>query len=146
MGSSPEVIVVLDSNVLFSAMIRTSGCPYSIYSAWLDRRFTLATCAEQIGEIKTAYRAQKLSGIIPRHRLGRLLNEMMRSALSLTFARKHTTTDPTDAFLLDLAAAAQAHYLVTGDRRAGLLQRKRVDGTRILAPSEFCTLVLGLKS
>jgi putative PIN family toxin of toxin-antitoxin system len=145
MGAGAEVIVVLDSNVLFSAIIRPRGCPYAIYNVWLDRRFTLATCREQMGEIKAAYRGPKLTELIPRHRLGRLLNEMRRSALQFPVQRRHTAVDPTDAFLLDLASASGAHYLVTGDKRAGLLERERVEGTRILTPTDFCSRILRVK-
>jgi len=145
-GAGAEVIVVLDSNVFFSAMIRPSGYPYSIYNAWMDGRFTLATCNEQMNEIRRAYRSPKLSAVIPGHKIGRLLNAMARSLVLVGVPRKHTADDPTDAFLLDLASAAGAHYLVTGDKRAGLLERKRVEGTRIVTPADFCAGILHLNS
>lgn len=48
------------------------------------------------------------------------------------------TEDPDDAFLLSMALAGEADYLVTGDRRAGLLQRARFGRTQILTPARFC--------
>lgn len=33
------------------------------------------------------------------------------------------TNDPSDAFLLEMALVSESDYLVTGDRRAGVLQR-----------------------
>jgi predicted nucleic acid-binding protein len=51
--------------------------------------------------------------------------------------------DPDDSFLLSMALASQADYLVTGDRRAGLLQRGSIERTRILTPTVFCAQVLG---
>ena len=50
--------------------------------------------------------------------------------------------DPNDAFLLVMAVVGEADYLVTGDRRAGLLQRGSVGRTRILTPAGFCAEVL----
>jgi uncharacterized protein len=49
---------------------------------------------------------------------------------------------PDDAFLLAMALAGNADYLVTGDRRAGLLQRRYIERTRIVTPAVFCAEVL----
>jgi predicted nucleic acid-binding protein len=50
--------------------------------------------------------------------------------------------DPNDVFLLSMALASEADYLVTGDRRAGLLQRGSLGRTRIVTPATFCTEAL----
>ncbi len=50
--------------------------------------------------------------------------------------------DPDDAFLLAMATIGNADYLVTGDRRAGLLQRQHIDRTRIVTPVVFCNETL----
>lgn len=50
--------------------------------------------------------------------------------------------DPDDSFLLAMAAAGAADYLVTGDRRAGLLQLGHLGRTRILTPTAFCAEIL----
>jgi uncharacterized protein len=49
------------------------------------------------------------------------------------------SSDPTDDFLLALSEAAQADYLVTGDK-SGLLPLVRHKTTRILSASEFAAL------
>lgn len=36
----------------------------------------------------------------------------------------------------------EADYLITGDRRAGLLQLGHIERTRIVTPGVFCTEVL----
>jgi predicted nucleic acid-binding protein len=41
-----------------------------------------------------------------------------------------------------MALAGDADYLVTGDRRAGLLQRGHIERTRIVTPAQFCAEVL----
>ena len=41
-----------------------------------------------------------------------------------------------------LAMAGEADYLVTGDHRAGLLQRGSIGRTRIVTPATFCAEVL----
>ena len=50
--------------------------------------------------------------------------------------------DPDDAFLLAMALAGQTHYLVAGDRGAGLLQRGSIGRTRIVTPALFCAEAL----
>nr|UVN18059.1 hypothetical protein pPsy0462a_00026 [Pseudomonas syringae] len=50
--------------------------------------------------------------------------------------------DPDDTFLLAMAVTGEADYLVTGDRRAGLLQRGSIGRTRIVTPATFCADVL----
>ena len=47
--------------------------------------------------------------------------------------------DPFDVFLLAMAAQSGADFLVTGDRRAGLLRRGSLGRTRIVTPAAFCT-------
>jgi uncharacterized protein len=42
-----------------------------------------------------------------------------------------------------MAAAGEADYLVTGDKRAGLLQLASYGRTRIVTPIEFVDMVLG---
>ena len=50
--------------------------------------------------------------------------------------------DPFNAFLLAMAVAGEAEYLVTGDHRAGLLQRGRIGRARIVTPAAFCAEAL----
>ena len=46
-----------------------------------------------------------------------------------------------DAWLLALADAAHVDHLVTGDKRSGLLARRRIGTASILAATAFCKLV-----
>ena len=41
-----------------------------------------------------------------------------------------------------MALGWEVDYLITGDRRAGLLQRATFGPTRIVTPAVFCTEVL----
>lgn len=64
---------------------------------------------------------------------GSLVNELRHLAvLCEPQAGITVAEDPDDDFLLGLAVAGQADYLVTGDRRSGLLGLIRFSGTRIL--------------
>jgi putative PIN family toxin of toxin-antitoxin system len=139
------MIAVLDTNVLFSGLLGSQGFPGLIYRAWLDGVFTLVTSEEQIAELRTAARAPRAVSVIKPYRLGHTINRMRDSTVLFNVPRRHTALDPTDSFLLDLAASSEAHYLVTGDKKSGLLQLGKLGNTRILSPASFCTEVLKLQ-
>lgn len=136
------MIVVLDSNVFLSALITPSGNSASIYEAWRAGRFQIATCTEQLNEIKAASRNPKFADILQPREVGVMLNRLRATRVPEPIPRRYVASDPTDSFLLNLAAAVSAHFLITGDKRAGLLQQRTVETTRILNPAQFCTSVL----
>jgi predicted nucleic acid-binding protein len=44
--------VVLDTNILVSALIAPGGNPAAIYNAWEQGKFTLLTCTEHLDEVR----------------------------------------------------------------------------------------------
>lgn len=73
-----------------------------------------------------------------------MLNRLHRAHILQQVPNRHAAADPRDTYLLNLADAAQAQYLVTGDKRAGMLQQRRVGKTRIVTAATFCEKVLQL--
>jgi predicted nucleic acid-binding protein len=53
--------VVLDTNVLISALMVRMGNPAAVYRAWQEGKFTLLTCAEQLDEIRSRFRGAHLA-------------------------------------------------------------------------------------
>ena len=135
--------VVLDSNILLSALISPYAPPHLIYRAWRKSRFELVTCTHQIEEIRRASRYPKLQRILQGHRVGALINQLQRTILiDLPAQAQAVARDPHDAFLLTLAEAGQADALVTGDHRAGLLELGSYHRARIVTPVQFCQQLL----
>ncbi|MDP2065861.1 MAG: putative toxin-antitoxin system toxin component, PIN family [Burkholderiaceae bacterium] len=137
--------VILDTNVLLGALISPHGPPEAIYRAWRAAKFELVTSTEQLDELRRVSRYPKLKTILPAHRVGTMLNNMQRAIVlgalpSLPDAME--INDPNDAFLLAMALASESDYLVTGDRRAGLLQLGAAGRTRIVTPATFCAEAL----
>lgn len=133
--------VILDTNVLLGALISPHGAPDAIYRAWRAGRFDLVTSGEQLDELRRVSRYPKLKSILPAHRVGTMVNNLQRAIVLAPLAalpQGVELSDPDDAFLLAMALAGEAHYLVTGDRRAGLLQRGTIGRARILTPAVFC--------
>jgi hypothetical protein len=137
------VLVVLDSNIFLSALISPHGTPSRVFEAWREGRFEVATCLEQLDEIRRASRYPKLRAILKPHLVGRMLNALGRARVFEDIPRKHTANDPGDAYLLDLAELAEADYLVTGDKRSGLLKLRRVARAKIVTAATFCERALG---
>ncbi len=137
--------VILDTNVLLGALISPHGPPDVIYRAWRAARFELVTSMAQLDELRRVSRYPKLKTILPAHRVGTMVNNMQRAIVLGTLPPLPDgmdLNDPNDTFLLAMALANEADYLVTGDRRAGLLQRGTVGRTRIVAPATFCAQAL----
>ena len=63
------MLVILDSNILFSALISPHTPPHSIYQAWQHGYFERVTCDEQLEEIRQASRYQKFANILQPHRV-----------------------------------------------------------------------------
>jgi uncharacterized protein len=141
MGSARLMLVVLDSNILLSALISPHGAPYQIYKAWRQRKFELVTCTDQLKELRRASRYPKFKGILQPNLVGLMLNNLQRALIFDRIPAKHQAKDPHDSYLLDLADFAEANYLVTGDKRAGLLELKRVGRTRIVTATSFSKML-----
>ncbi|HEP7871009.1 TPA: putative toxin-antitoxin system toxin component, PIN family [Pseudomonas aeruginosa] len=134
--------VVLDSNILFSALISPHGAPDAIYRAWRAARFEVITSRMQLDEIRRASRYPKLQAILQPAKVGTMINNLQRAVVLDRLSIEAEAGDPDDAFLLAMAVEGEADYLVTGDRRAGLLQRGHIGRTRIVTPAQFCAEVL----
>ena len=70
-----------------------------------------------------------------------MVNNLQRAIILETLpdsSEAMALADPNDAFLLAMALAGEANYLVTGDRRAGLLQLGHAGSARIVTPIRFC--------
>ena len=137
--------VILDTNVLLGALISPHGFPDTIYRAWRAASFELVTATVQLDELRRVSRYPKLKAILPAHRIGTMVNNMQRAIVLNALPpvpEDMKATDPDDTFLLAMALAGDADYLVTGDRRAGLLVRHSIGRTRIVTPAAFCAEAL----
>jgi putative PIN family toxin of toxin-antitoxin system len=134
--------VVLDTNILLSALMVRHTPPDRIYTAWVQTKFELATSEVQITELRAVSRRPELRSRLRPSEVGHLVNELR--ALALFFADLPDVTaspDPDDNFLLAIAQASQADYLVTGDK-SGLLALERYEGTNIITARAFVESVL----
>jgi len=123
--------VILDTNILLSALLSPHGAPAKLVDAWERKVFTLVTCDEIIAELREVaqrpfFRAKLRASAV----------EMLSTGLQdfslywRDLPPGSVAPDPKDSFLLALAQASQADFLVTGDKR--LLALRHHKSTRMI--------------
>jgi len=133
--------VVLDTNILVSALIVSAGNPAAIYNAWEQGKFTLLTCTEHLDELRATLQKPRVADLIKPYKAGRLVNQIKKLAEEVgELPRVKRSPDAGDNFLLASAEAGKADYLVTGDK-SGLLVLANHKSTRIVTAREFAALV-----
>lgn len=133
--------VVLDTNILVSALMIQTGNPAAIYRAWQQRQFTLLTCAEHLDELRATLRKPVIAERIKPYKAGGLVNEITKLAeLVESLPHVRRSPDPTDDFLLALSEAGRADYLVTGDK-SGLLALEHHKRTRIVSAHSLAEML-----
>ena len=134
--------VVLDTNILISALISKTAAPHHIYQAWRDKRLTVLTCTEQLVEVREVTRRVAVALRIKPAEAGRLVNSLRDLAVVLgDLPLVQRSSDPKDDFILALAQAGGARYVVTGDK-SGLLALRQLAGAEILTAAQFVSRYL----
>jgi len=132
--------LVIDTNVLLSALISSASPSAQILALWRTRKFELLTSAEQIDEIARVTRYPRIRAGLAPPLAGRLVNRLRDLAILVEKLPKlDRSLDPDDNYLLALAEAGQAHFLVTGDKP--LLALKHRKSTRIVTPAALLKLL-----
>jgi len=132
--------LVIDTNVLLSALMSPASPSAQILTLWRVRKFDLLTCAEQLDEISHATLYPKIRRRLAPAVAGRLVNRLRDLAILVEkFPKVDRSPDPGDNYLLALAEAGAAHLFVTGDKP--LLGLKRHKSTRIVTPATLVELL-----
>jgi uncharacterized protein len=128
------VKVVLDTNVLVSALVFPGGLPEKIYGLGLDGNIDLVTSAPLLVELARVL-ADKFGWA--RSRIDRALGQLLRVAelVEPTARVNEVKADPADDRVLEAAAKSKAEVIVSGDRH--LLRLKAWQGIAIESPAAF---------
>lgn len=124
--------VILDTNILLSALMVRGNPPQLLYQSWRAGRFELVLCERQLEEINLVSRRPFFRNRLHPAQVGRMVNDLRRLG-RMTEPRLPVvrSPDPNDDFLLALADAGDADFLVTGDK-SDLLSLARHGSARIV--------------
>ena len=136
------MIVVLDTNVIISALLSPKGAPAEIIRRWEAGEFDVVTAPPLLAELKRALEYDRVKKHFkrPRKMIATLIKRLetvvtvVASPPSLDVIRD----DPADNRMLECALAGKASYIVTGD--AHLLKLKGYQGIVMLNPAAFLLL------
>jgi putative PIN family toxin of toxin-antitoxin system len=132
--------LIIDTNILISALLSSTSLPAHLVVLWREGRFDLLTSADQLDELMRVTRYPKIRERLAPALAGRLINEIRDLAVIVKDLPVVTASpDPNDNYLLGIALAGAADFLLTGDKR-DLLGLKLFEGTKIITVREFLAL------
>jgi len=133
--------LVLDTNILLSALMVRGTPPDRLYEEWRHGRYQLASAEQQLDELRRVSRRPFFQERLTASEIGRMVNDIRRLATMCSpLPDVSASPDPNDDFLLAIAQAADADYLVTGDK-SDLLALGSHGRTRIVSARAMVQLL-----
>ena len=136
------MIVVLDTNVIISALLSPKGAPAEIINRWEAGEFDVVTSPPLLAELKRALEYGRVKKHLnqPRKTVATLIKrlETVATVVAPPPSLGVIEEDPADNRVLECALASKASYIVTGD--AHLLKLKEHQGVIILNPAGFLAM------
>ena len=118
--------VVLDANVLVSALISRAGAPARLLALWLEGEFELVVCETLLEEVEKTLGRPKIGARVSQadaDAFVRLLRELAESVAEPKEPPAIRSADPNDDYLIAMAArervplvSGDQHLLELGDR------------------------------
>jgi putative PIN family toxin of toxin-antitoxin system len=138
--------VVLDTNVLVSAILTPAGPPARILQLALEGRLRITLSAGIIKEINLVFQYSKLKKVMKKQRLSyRIVEEVILKILKVasitpgTMLIQEVSRDPADNLILSCAAEGQADFIISGDK--DLTELVSYEGISIVDPASFLQLI-----
>ncbi|MHB1355542.1 MAG: putative toxin-antitoxin system toxin component, PIN family [Anaerolineae bacterium] len=135
--------LVLDANVLVSALISERGSPAVLVSYWQTEKIEVVYSAAILEELERVLHYDRLRRYyhLPEDDVQLFLRFFKSYAIEVMPVETVTIIehDPTDNRYLECALAGHAPYLVSGDKH--LLELQTFRDIQVLTPAECVTLI-----
>ncbi len=129
--------VVIDSNVVVSALLRATGTPSVVVGHGLSGDFVWIISEDLVAELKRVLVRPRLRALLTQDgdAIALFLDDIQQRALLVQPAHRiDVSRDPDDNRVLEAAVAGEADYIVTGDR--DLLELASFEGISIVTPAD----------
>jgi putative PIN family toxin of toxin-antitoxin system len=112
------VRVVVDPGVFVSALLSNRGAPDALTRVWADGGFEVVVSPNLLAELSRVLERPHIARTVPVARVRTLVRALEAGAIALEDPNDPpaVTRDPEDDYLVALARAASAHFIVSGDR------------------------------
>jgi putative PIN family toxin of toxin-antitoxin system len=135
------VRVVVDTNVFISSLLNTEGNPRKVIDLWRFEKITLCLSKEILAEYFAVLGRFGMSEEPEGDELVQLFQKRYNQVFLISVPTiSAVSEDPADNKFIECAVAAEAKYIISGDRH--LLNLKVFKGIRILPPTEFLKVKL----
>jgi len=132
--------LILDTNVVLSALLSPQGAPARLLDAWERKRFTLVTSAALVAEIRAVARRPFFRARLRASAVDLIAAGLQDFSLYCEdLPSGPAAPDPKDSYLLAMIEASQAEFLVTGDKK--LLSLKHHKAAQIVTPGAMIGLL-----
>ena len=139
--------IVLDTNVIISAIVNPDGSPGKILEQVFDQEVSLCLSPPMIDEIRRVLRYPKIvNSLKQKGRTVELEEEHIDKIVEIARVTtgqvtiKPTATDPDDDMFLECAIEANADYIISGDKH--LKDLGNFQGVPILTPRAFLDMLI----
>lgn len=137
------MIIILDTNVVISALLSAEGPPAQIIEYWESGMIEVATSGPLLQELKRVLGYERVKKYLEMssEEINSLIHRWSTTALYVEPETELSVIkdDPDDNRVLECAAAAGAQYIVSGDDH--LLNLGEYQGIEILPPAGFIVLL-----
>lgn len=139
-------VVLLDTNIIISALINPRGSPAKLLTHWKTGRFNICISEPLFEEFKEVIRRPRIKekyGITDSE-IKELENIIVDKAIFVAaLGSIKLCRDPDDDMVLETAIVSRAHYLITGDKdlkSQDLVTQLDKNGVRILTVNQYLKL------
>ncbi len=137
--------VVLDTNVIFSALASPHGASFAIVSSLPSKKFITAISLPLYQEYEdVVHRSGTLMDQVPVSKRENLIRFVasISTQRAIYFLWRHQLPDPKDAMVLEVAIASQASYIITHNTKD--FQPALSFGITPITPGDFIQTIGGL--